>query len=273
MTTINKTVNTTETEKEYIPDFIRVGEFFIQDRKNLFKKFDCRQSSQVRAACDMYKILTYPTYPFNKQCISRFYYIRVLEYVIKHKKPDIPNPFNTLKSFNTTKGVGTLLLSVIYPNTLIPDDIAKCIVQLFTTSDINIAIEKCRITGNTHEEYKERYIKNMKEKQVIKNNDLFNTPDKTSDNKDDNFKVLFGVNKADIENVDIKQLEGFLIHNRNVVHFFQHNYVEYEKLMKEAEVFVNQKNRQDNLKFIIECLQTLDDKMLSKFAKDLKRKE
>ena len=230
-------VNTTETEKEYIPDFIRVGEFFIQDRKNLFKKFDCRQSSQVRAACDMYKILTYPTYPFNKQCISRFYYIRVLEYVIKHKKPDIPNPFNTLKSFNTTKGVGTLLLSVIYPNTLIPDDIAKCIVQLFTTSDINIAIEKCRITGNTHEEYKERYIKNMKEKQVNGNNDLFNQTDKTSNNKDDNvYSSLFvGVDLSDYNKVDerCKLL-------RNTTHLYTCNNALFEKIVSEKENYAKQ---------------------------------
>ena len=238
MTTINKTVNTTETEKEYIPDFIRVGEFFIQDRKNLFKKFDCRLSNQVRAACDMYKYYTDPSELNDKMVfIDHLFYQRVAEYLVKNKYPRQPNPFDTHKvHISHIKGVK----KTVPPDYVYSDNDAKIIVKLFTSNDINIAIKKCRLTGKAHERYKEEFmelVKSNKEKQVNGNNDLFNQTDKTSNNKDDNvYSSLFvGVDLSDYNKVDerCKLL-------RNTTHLYTCNNALFEKIVSEKENYAKQ---------------------------------
>lgn len=259
--------------KEFIPQFVAVSEYSIQDRIT-GKIFDCRKSNQVRGACDLYKFYTDPS-EINDTVvfIDHLFYQRVCEYLIKNKYPHLPNPFDDYNvSISRIKGVKKELP----PDYIYSNDDAKIIVKLFTSDDINIAIKRCRITGKTHERYKEEFIKLVKSRKQVNinnNNDLFNENQDKDSGSNDTFKVLFNVNKADIKNADINKLERCLIHNRNVVHLYQHNYVEYEKVMKEVEVLVNQKDRQDTIQFITECLQTLDNETLSMIKKELKRKE
>ena len=261
--------------KEFIPQFVAVGEYSIQDRIT-GKIFDCRQSSQVRGACGLYKFYSDPSeFNDNITFIDHLYYQRVCEYLVKNKYPQLPNPFDDYNvSISHIKGVK----KTVPPDEVYSNDNAKIIVKLFTSNDINIAIKRCKITGKAHERYKEEFIKLVKSRKentafsFVNNNDLFNENQDKDSGSNDTFKVLFNVNKADIKNADINKLERCLIHNHNVVHLYQHNYVEYEKVMKEVEVLVNQKNRKNKIQFIADFLQKLDNKILSEMEEIIKRK-
>ena len=235
MNETKKSVNTTETEKEYIPDFVRVGEFSIQDRITGKIFDDLRQNNQTRAACRMYRIVTYPTYPLKKTNIVYLAYKRVLEYVIKCVYPDIkPDPFYTLGGVDKVKNISSLLRS-LPENRTMSDELARHIVKFFTSDNIiNIAIEKCRITGNTHKKYRENFVKINKEKQVTtnENNDLFNEQDKTGNDKDDSlYSVLF----EGVDNSDFNALRERCKLIRNIVHLHTCNNAGLERILSETE--------------------------------------
>ena len=246
MNETKKSVNTTETEKEYIPDFVRVGEFSIQDRITGKIFDDLRQNNQTRAACRMYRIVTHPTGPAGKTNTVYLFFQRISEYLIKCVHPDIkPDPFYTLggfykvlDGFYKVKKISALLRS--FPeNGTMPDELAKHIVEFFTSDNIiNIAIEKCRITGNTHEKYKENFVKINKEKQVTanENNDLFNEQDKTGNDKDNSlYSVLF-------EGVDLSDFNKRLCRYNficNILHLYTYNKVQFQHIMSEEEKAIN----------------------------------
>ena len=130
------------------------------------------------------------------------------------------------------------------------NDIAEIVVEFFTDKyTIGWALQKCKQLGDYKLEHINDYIAlqktqnhikqpeiNQNEKQVIKNNDLFNTPDKTSDNKDDNlYSYLFG--DVDKDNF-IKLIERcHLI--RNIVHLHTNNNAQFEKIVSDTENATN----------------------------------
>lgn len=224
--------------KEFIPQYVAVGEFSIQDRITGKLFDDMHQTNQIRAACKMFRIITYPSYPLEKTNVVYLFYKRVLEYLIKCVYPDIkPDPFNNFGVFNKIRKVGALFRNMP-PNITIPDDMARYVVKLFTSDDIKIAIEKCRITGDTHEKYKENFVKINKEKQAIenKNNDLFNEQNKTNENKNDSLhSVLF-------EGVDLSDFNKRLCRYNficNILHLYTYNKVQFQRIMSEEEKAIN----------------------------------
>lgn len=254
MNETKKSVNTTETEKEYIPDFVKVGEFSIQDRKSL-KKFDCRLSNQVRAACNMYKFYSFASSKAGKKSfIERLFYYRVTEYLVKHELPNAPNMFDNYVPYQKHyKGDNYIGDRVLFPNMALSDDRARIIVKLFTTSDIKIAIAKCKINVKTQGEFAKEWgrIKEEITATANKNSDLFNEETKTSNNKDDSlYSTLFcGVDKSDF----IKLRERCKL-IRNIVHLYTCNNIEFERLLSETEKATNNYLLEKDKQEIKSCL-------------------
>lgn len=240
-------------KKEFIPQFVAVGDYSIQDRIS-GKLFDCRKSNQVRGACDLYKFYTDPS-EINDTVvfIDHLFYQRVCEYLIKNKYPHLPNPFDDYNvSISQIKGVKKALP----PDYIYSNDTAKIIVKLFTSDDINIAIKRCRITGKAHERYKEEFIKLVKSRKQVninKNSDLFNKETKTSNNKDDSlYSTLFcGIDKSDF----IKLREHCKL-IRNIVHLYTCNNIEFERLLSETEKATNNYLLEKAKQEIKSCLDT-----------------
>lgn len=237
---------------DIIPQFIKINKYTIQ-HKATKQHYDCHKNNHNRAICDMFFFHTY-SQTNSKQNFIKLPYLRVIEYLVKHKRPDIfPNPFD----YFNPKGIqGKGIIRNLIPNTTVSDDKAELIADFFTSDDdINIAIEKSRYLGMNRQQYIENWEKWKEENKTTKNknNDLFNENQDKDSGLDDIFKILFNVNKADIKNktADINKLERCLIHNDNVVRLFQCNYVEYERVKKAVEVYIHQGNTEIIRKEII----------------------
>lgn len=140
---------------EVIPKFIKITDYSILDKRS-GKLLDCRQTNHIRAACDMYNFVTYPE-KNGKRRFVKLYYQRIVEYLIKHEHPYIkPNPFNNFVALSEIKGDG--ISKSIPVNKILSNNSASLVAKFFTSDDINIAIEKCRLTGNATEESKINFI-------------------------------------------------------------------------------------------------------------------